>query len=95
MKDLSRAGMTPNDRRAEFLSGGSITVNCSAPGSDSGGFLPELTNETDKYLAEGAKPLFIIPLWAWLALGAAGAWWFWGRHHFPGAPTWLGGEGKS
>lgn len=87
--------MTPNDRRAEFLSGvPSITVNCSAPGGDAGGFLPELTDETDKYLAEGAKPFFIIPLWAWIALGAGAAWWFWGRHHIP-APAWLGGDAKS
>jgi hypothetical protein len=94
MKDLSRAGMTPNDKRAEFLSGPSITMNCSAPDSGgAAGFLPEFTNETDQYLAEGAKPLFFIPLWAWVLVGTGAAWWFWGRHHVPHAPTWLGGKG--
>lgn len=86
--------MTPNDKRAEFLSSPSFTINCAAPDSSGGGFLPELENATDQYLAEGAKPFFIIPLWAWVLIAGGAAWWFWGRYKFPNAPTWLGGKGE-
>lgn len=93
MRDLARAGMLPTERRAEFAAQPSITVNCGASGDSGGGFLPAFENATDQYLAEGAKPFFIIPLWAWVLVAGGAAWWFWGRHHVPNAPTWLGGKG--
>jgi hypothetical protein len=92
MRDLTRV-MSPAQKRLEFMAQPTFTVNCDS-GSKGSGFLPELTSETDQFLAEGAKPLFLIPFWAWALLGAAGAaWWFWGRHHIP-APAWLGGTPK-
>jgi hypothetical protein len=63
-------------------SGPVVNVNCAGSGAADSEALPSFSQAADQYLTEETKPLFLVPLWVWLLVGAAGAaWWFWGRKH--------------
>lgn len=59
-----------------------INITCSGGAAADSGPFSGLLGEADKYLTEGVKPFEGIPLFVWVALVAAGAWYFWGRHHY-------------